>query len=88
MGKKDKGGKERKEWIWSRNNGVCICYKYVKRLGCRICQWGHWGTKRGKLSSQAAVGNTDQQMAHVSGNLFHHTKELLWDTTNFIECGT
>lgn len=38
------------------------------------------GTKRGKESaSQTAVGNTDQQMAHVSGNLFH-TKELLWDT--------
>jgi len=28
-------------------------------------------------SSYNAVGNTDQQMAHVSGNLFHCTKEWL-----------
>lgn len=28
-------------------------------------------------SSYDAVGNIDQQMAHVSGNLFHCTKEFL-----------
>ena len=40
------------------------------------------------LSFYNAVGDTDQQMAHLSGNLFHCTKELLRHWTRFMACHT
>lgn len=58
---------------------VCACVWSVLNIGLENLSLKMLGEQRGKTvkssSSHNAAGNTDQQMAHVSGNLFHCTKE-------------